>query len=105
MGDLPRSLGDPRVFRAGFDHIRKSDPELGPILDAHGIIKFKPQGEPFESLVESILSQQLAGAAAFAIIGRSGSSSRARSWRRRGSTASTGGSSVRPVSRPRSSRT
>jgi len=70
MVDLPRSLGDPRVFRAGFDHIRKGDPLLGPVLDAHGIIKFKPQGEPFESLVESILSQQLAGAAAFAIIGK-----------------------------------
>jgi DNA-3-methyladenine glycosylase II len=62
------SLGDARAFRAGFAHVRRSDPRLKPILDARGVIKFKPDGEPFESLVESILSQQLAGAAASAII-------------------------------------
>jgi DNA-3-methyladenine glycosylase II len=64
------SLGDARAFRAGFAHVRRRDPRLKPILDAHGVIKFKPEGEPFESLVESILSQQLAGAAASAIIKR-----------------------------------
>jgi DNA-3-methyladenine glycosylase II len=63
-----KSLSDPSLFQAGFDHIRKNDPKLRPILDARGIIKFRPQGEPFESLVESILSQQLAGSAADAII-------------------------------------
>jgi len=62
------SLGDPRTFRAGFDHVRRNDPRLGPILEARGVIEFKPQGDPFESLVESILSQQLAGSAADAII-------------------------------------
>jgi DNA-3-methyladenine glycosylase II len=64
------SLCDARAFRAGFAHVRRRDPRLKPILDAHGVIKFKPEGEPFESLVESILSQQLAGAAASAIIKR-----------------------------------
>jgi DNA-3-methyladenine glycosylase II len=63
-----KSLGDSRTFRAGYAHIRKSDPKLRPILDARGVLEFHPQGEPFESLVESILSQQLAGAAASAII-------------------------------------
>ncbi len=62
------SLGDARHFKAGFDHIRRSDPKLRRILDARGLIPFKPRGEPFESLVESILSQQLAGSAADAII-------------------------------------
>ncbi len=62
------SLADPRVFKAGFAHVRKNDPSLKPILDALGLIKFRPRGEPFESLVESILSQQLAGSAADAII-------------------------------------
>src|SRR6267143_358171 len=62
------SLSDPRLFKAGFDHNRKNDPKLKPILDARGLIKFKTQGEPFESLVESILSQQLAGSAAESII-------------------------------------
>ena len=63
-----KSLGDSRTFKAGYAHIRRSDPKLRPILDARGVLEFDPQGEPFESLVESILSQQLAGAAASAII-------------------------------------
>jgi DNA-3-methyladenine glycosylase II len=62
------SLGDPRAFRAGYAHVRKKDPKLRPILEARGVIRFKPKGEPFESLVESILSQQLAWSAAAAII-------------------------------------
>jgi len=64
----PQSLGDPRTFRAGYAHVRRSDAKLKPIMDAQGVLAFKPEGEPFESLVESILSQQLAGAAASAII-------------------------------------
>jgi DNA-3-methyladenine glycosylase II len=64
------SLGEESVFRAGYAHIRKNDPLLRPILDARGIMKFRPEGQPFESLVESILSQQLAGAAASAIIAK-----------------------------------
>ena len=62
------SLADARHFKAGFAHIRKNDRKLRPILDSRGVLKFKPRGEPFESLVESILSQQLAGSAADAII-------------------------------------
>jgi DNA-3-methyladenine glycosylase II len=62
------SLRDARSFKQGYVHIRKSDHRLKPILEARGIIEFKPEGEPFESLVESILSQQLAGSAASAII-------------------------------------
>ncbi len=64
----PKSLADPRLFEAGFAHIRESDPKLRPILDARGLIKFRPRGDPFETLVESILSQQLAGSAAESII-------------------------------------
>jgi DNA-3-methyladenine glycosylase II len=62
------SLGDSKEFRKGFDHIKKNDPKLGRVLEKHGLIKFKPQGELFESLVESILSQQLASASADSII-------------------------------------
>jgi DNA-3-methyladenine glycosylase II len=61
-------LGNPREFRRGYDHVRKSDPRLARVLEKHGVIKFKPEGDMFEALVESILSQQLAGAAANAII-------------------------------------
>jgi DNA-3-methyladenine glycosylase II len=63
-----KSLSDPRLFEQGFAHIRKHDPTLKPVLDAQGLMSFKPQGDPFENLVESILSQQLAGSAADAII-------------------------------------
>jgi len=49
------SLGDARTFKAGYAHIKNTDPRLRPILDARGVLKFKPHGEPFESLVESIL--------------------------------------------------
>lgn len=62
------TLSDERVFREGFRHVRESDPRLRPILDAQGPIRFKTEGEPFESLVELVLSQQLAGSAASAII-------------------------------------
>jgi DNA-3-methyladenine glycosylase II len=63
-----KSLADRRAFRAGYAHVKKSDPKLAPFLEARGVLRFNPEGEPFESLVESILSQQLAGAAASAII-------------------------------------
>jgi DNA-3-methyladenine glycosylase II len=62
------SLGDPRVFRKGFEHVKSRDQKLAPVMERHGVIKFKVEGEIFEALVESILSQQLAGAAASAII-------------------------------------
>ena len=39
-------------------------------MEEHGVIRFRPEGGIFESLVESILSQQLAGPAASAIIGK-----------------------------------
>jgi DNA-3-methyladenine glycosylase II len=66
---MPRAhLGDSKEFRKGFDHIKRKDPKLGRVLEKHGIIKFNPQGEIFEALVESILSQQLASPAAESII-------------------------------------
>lgn len=65
---MAKSLADAKTFRAGYHHIRKSDPALRPLLEAKGVMKFEPEGDPFEALVESILSQQLAGAAASAII-------------------------------------
>ena len=68
---MPRpasNLADARVFRRGYDHIRSRDPVLGRVLENHGIFKFEPEGDMFEALVESILSQQLAGPAANSII-------------------------------------
>lgn len=64
------SLGDQRFFSAATAHLSKNDPKLARIIEEQGQIKFKPEGEMFESLVESMLSQQLAGPAANAIIKR-----------------------------------
>ncbi|MHB2035242.1 MAG: DNA-3-methyladenine glycosylase family protein [Nitrososphaerales archaeon] len=65
-----QSLGDPTTFVAAINHLSQNDPRLAKIIKKHGRIEFKLQGEMFESLVESILGQQLAGAAAEAIIKR-----------------------------------
>ncbi|MDG6904655.1 MAG: DNA-3-methyladenine glycosylase 2 family protein [Nitrososphaerota archaeon] len=64
------SLGDPRFISTAIAHLSKNDPKLGRIIEKIGKIKFKPEGEIFESLVESMLSQQLAAPAANAIIKR-----------------------------------
>ena len=63
-------LGDPRVFKKAMNHLRKADPKLYRVISKHGVINFNPQGEPFESLAESIMSQQLGSKAASAIIER-----------------------------------
>ncbi len=67
---MKSNLGDPENFARGVEHLRVSDPRLRSILDKHGLIRFRPRGDVFESLVESIIGQQLAGAAADAIIKR-----------------------------------
>ena len=68
MGTKIENLADPEVFRRGYEHIRAKDPVLGRILDDHGVLRFEAEGDLFEALVESILSQQLGGAAANSII-------------------------------------
>ena len=45
-------------------------PSSASAIEKHGRIEFTTEGEMFQSLVESILGQQLAWAAASAIIGR-----------------------------------
>jgi len=62
------SLGDAKKFREGFQYLRTRDPRLAKVMERYGPIKFEPEGDLFESLVESILSQQLAGPAARSII-------------------------------------
>ncbi len=64
------SIGDPSVFRKGMGHLKRNDRLLAGIIEKHGVIDFSIEGEMFQSLVESILSQQLASPAASAIIGR-----------------------------------
>ncbi len=64
------SIGDPKIFRKAVTHLRRKDPRLGWVIENHGMIEFTPSGGMFDSLVESIIGQQLAGAAANAIISR-----------------------------------
>lgn len=63
-------LGDRREFEKGVEHLKNKDQTLRRIIEKHGVIKFTPEGEMFQSLAESIIGQQLAGAAASAITDR-----------------------------------
>jgi len=58
------------VFKKGIEHLRQNDAKLASVIEKHGLLEFATEGEMFQSLVESILGQQLAWAAASAIIGR-----------------------------------
>jgi len=66
----PASIGNRHVLKKAIEHLQQSDPKLAKLIERHGPLKFTPEGEMFPSLVESILGQQLAWAAASAIIGR-----------------------------------
>jgi DNA-3-methyladenine glycosylase II len=72
MASVPgfENISDPRVFASAVEHLRKKDPKLRKIINRHGVLSFKTSGEIFESLVESIIGQQVSGYAANAIIGR-----------------------------------
>lgn len=48
----------------------RADATIKKLVEAHGLIAFRPRGRPFDSLVQSILSQQLNGNAAEVIISR-----------------------------------
>jgi DNA-3-methyladenine glycosylase II len=70
MTTRPQSIGNRTVFKKGVEHLRLNDTKLASAIEKHGNIEFEVEGEMFQSLVESILGQQLAWAAASAIIGR-----------------------------------
>src|SRR5208282_3117963 len=61
------SIGEPQTFRAGARHVSREDPKIRALVKKHGLIEFEVDGDPFESLVGSILSQQLNGAVARSI--------------------------------------
>ncbi len=54
----------------GIKHLRNADPELLPILEKAGKLQLPPPRENFESLVDSIVSQQLSVKAAATIFQR-----------------------------------
>lgn len=63
-------LDNPRTLSRGVAHVSKADRRIRKLVERHGQLEFSPRGRPFDSLVESILSQQLNGSAAESIISR-----------------------------------
>ncbi len=63
-------LDNPRTLAKGVAHVSKADARIRRLVESHGRLEFSPRGRPFDSLVESILSQQLNGDAAESIISR-----------------------------------
>jgi DNA-3-methyladenine glycosylase II len=64
------SIDNPPIFRLGVDHVSKADAKIRLLIKKHGVIDFQIDGDPFESLVEAIISQQLNGPVARTIFGR-----------------------------------
>ena len=61
------NIGDPTTFRLGVDHICKVDHKLRRLVKEQGLFEFACETDPFESLVEAVISQQLNGSAAKSI--------------------------------------
>jgi DNA-3-methyladenine glycosylase II len=64
------NINERRTFQLGAKHVSKVDPKLRQLVEELGQIDFEAGGDPFESLVEAIISQQLSGRSARAIFGR-----------------------------------
>jgi DNA-3-methyladenine glycosylase II len=52
---------------AAAEHLRRADPRLAAVIEAHGPCTIAARGDPYRYLVRSILYQQLAGKAAATI--------------------------------------
>ena len=59
-----------QTFQLGARHVSRVDPKIRELVENHGPIEFTADGDPFESLVEAIISQQLSGQSARAIFGK-----------------------------------
>jgi DNA-3-methyladenine glycosylase II len=64
------NLAEKQVWTQGMKHLKKNDPTLAKIIDRLGPYEFHLDGDHYEALVGSIIFQQLAGAAAHAILNR-----------------------------------
>ena len=51
-------------------HICRVDPKIRELVKKHGPVNFSVDGDPFESLVEAVISQQLSWQSALAIFGK-----------------------------------
>lgn len=57
-------------INAAIGHLRRVDPRLAALIDAHGPLSWRPERNAFRALLESIVSQQISGKAAEAILRR-----------------------------------
>ena len=62
-----RDISNPQTFRQGTRHVTGADPKIRKLIKKIGPIRFTIDADPFESLVESIISQQLSWQSATAI--------------------------------------
>ncbi len=61
---------DAELLEKARRRLRRRDPRLGAVIASVGPCRLRPSGDPYRSLIRSVISQQLAGAAANAIAGR-----------------------------------
>jgi len=64
------NLAEKRVWSKGMRHLKKRDPTLAKIISRLGPYEFRLDDDHYETLVGSIIFQQLAGAAARATMAR-----------------------------------
>lgn len=64
------NIGERRTFQLGSEHVSKVDPRIRQLVKKLGLIEFEAGGDPFESLVEAIISQQLNGQSARSIFNK-----------------------------------
>jgi DNA-3-methyladenine glycosylase II len=64
------NLAEKRVWTLGMRHLKRNDPALAKIINRLGPYEFRLDDDHYEALVGSIIFQQLAGAAARAILNR-----------------------------------
>ena len=64
------NLAEKTTWKRGMRHLKKSDPSLAKIINRLGPYEFRLDDNNYEALVGSIIFQQLAGAAAQAILNR-----------------------------------
>jgi DNA-3-methyladenine glycosylase II len=61
---------DPALLERARRSLRRRDPVLGGVIRRVGACTLRPRGDPYRSLLQSVVHQQLAGPAARAIAGR-----------------------------------
>ena len=70
MPEASKTRRLPFTLTKAYRHLREADPILGELIDRHGPYTPRPSPDPYAAIVRSVFHQQLAGAAANAIMRR-----------------------------------